>query len=490
MAIQVWWDSVGVHDTNAREVIQTLRRNEVTAKPWTTRADHGIVLVLLAGDAHAAADRIAQIRRGHPLRCVAIALGPRADVPLPECSALLGAGADEVLAWSDAGPGGVAALLARWREVDASLNSDLVRTNLIGESPAWRSFLRELVEAAGFSAAPILIRGETGTGKELAARLVHAIDARAPKGDLVVCDCTTIVPELVGSELFGHVRGSFTGSIGPRDGALALADGGTLFLDEIGELPLDLQGHLLRAVQEQTYKPVGGNEWRRSSFRLVCATNRDLLAEVERGRFRRDLYYRLAGAVCLAPPLRERPEDVVPLARHFLREFLRVPDAPAISSALSAYLQAREYPGNVRDLRRLVQSIARKYLGVGAVTLGTVPPIERGTIEPSGRAWTGTPLDAWVGSALDAGVGLRDIGRAAEDTAIRLAVARSGSVRAAAEELGVTPRAIQMRQAQQRRDPDAAPIDHESAEDEPSPRATLAVLSNGVIRGFDSAPRA
>src|SRR4029450_8247587 len=160
-----------------------------------------------------------------------------------------------------------------------------------------------------FSQVSVLIVGESGTGKELIARLIHDLDQRRDKGDFVVVDCTTIVPELSGSELFGHERGAFTGAVGTREGAFALADGGTLFLDEVGELPLPLQGQLLRVVQARMYKRVGGNHWHRTEFRLVCATNRDLAREVERDAFRSDFYYRIANWPCRLPPLGERRGD-------------------------------------------------------------------------------------------------------------------------------------------------------------------------------------
>jgi transcriptional regulator with GAF, ATPase, and Fis domain len=137
----------------------------------------------------------------------------------------------------------------------------------------------------------VLITGESGTGKELIARLIHALDSRVDKGDFVILDCTTVVPTLSGSEFFGHEKGAFTGAIAQRDGAFAMADGGTLFLDEIGELPLVLQAELLRVIEEGMYKRVGSNTWRKTSFRLLCATNRDLLQEESRGNFRKDLYY-------------------------------------------------------------------------------------------------------------------------------------------------------------------------------------------------------
>ena len=187
--------------------------------------------------------------------------------------------------------------------------------------------MRELVEVGAFTNASVLIEGESGTGKELLAQLVHDLDLRRQKGDFVILDCAAITPELSGSEFFGHERGAFTGAVNARDGAFALANGGTLFLDEVGELPLTLQAQLLRVVQEHQFKRVGSNTWQRTEFRLVCATNRDLLAGVAEGRFRGDLYHRIAGWVCHVPPLRDRPEDILPLTTHFLSQLNHAPRA-------------------------------------------------------------------------------------------------------------------------------------------------------------------
>src|SRR5262249_38330331 len=151
-------------------------------------------------------------------------------------------------------PAEIAARLERWNEVDRMVQSPLVRRNLVGNSPAWIATLREIVEAAAFSDASLLLLGESGTGKEQLSPLVHTLDARLPKGELVILDCTTVVADLSGSEFFGHERGAFTGAAGSREGAFALADGGTLFLDEVGELPPALQAQLLRVVQEGTFK--------------------------------------------------------------------------------------------------------------------------------------------------------------------------------------------------------------------------------------------
>ena len=224
---------------------------------------------------------------------------------------------------------------------------------LVGKSARWRSVVRSVVEVAAFSQASVLITGESGTGKELVARLIHDLDRRRNKGEFVVVDCTTIVAELSGSELFGHERGAFTGAVSARDGAFAIANGGTLFLDEIGELPLPLQARLLRAVQEHTYKRVGSNTWHPTDFRLICATNRNLMTPD--GHFRADLYYRIAGWLCRTPPLRERKEDILHLARHFLAQLDAAKPALDSDEPVRRIPALARLPGNLRDLRRLWQ---------------------------------------------------------------------------------------------------------------------------------------
>jgi len=314
---------------------------------------------------------------------------------------------------------------------------------------------------AHFTNASILIMGETGTGKELAARLIHALDNRPGKRDLVILDCTTIVPELSGSEFFGHERGAYTGAVAARDGAFALADGGTLFLDEVGELPPTLQSQLLRVIQEGAYKRVGSNTWHKTSFRLICATNRDLLQEVAQHRFRRDLYYRLASWVCTLPPLCERPDDILPLARHFMLEHLREhdqphTDPPELDNTVRDYLLLRDYPGNVRDLRQIVWRIMDRYTGVGPITIGQLPEEDRLPIEMS-SAWQGAELDQLTRRALSAGATLKDIRATIEDAIIRLAIDdENGNLQRAARKLGVTDRALQLRRAAQR----ASVVDH------------------------------
>ena len=235
---------------------------------------------------------------------------------------LLRAGASDILVWSNAETTAreIKARFERWRSIEHLMEEPVVSELVVAKSPVWRTVLRDVAEIARFSDSTVLLLGESGTGKEVVARLIHLLDPRPDKRDLVILDCSSITPELSGSEFFGHERGSFTGASSERQGAFALANGGTLFLDEIGELPLPLQAQLLRVIQERTYKRVGGNVWQRTAFRLVCATNRDLQELVRCGGFRSDLYYRIAGCICHLPPLRERLEDIVPLAEHFLRD--------------------------------------------------------------------------------------------------------------------------------------------------------------------------
>lgn len=245
-------------------------------------------------------------------RVLAVMIG-EADTAIPSWS-ILHSGVSDILFWRKEKPvaSEIAARLQRWALVDAIVYSPLVKNNLIGDSVTWLSVVRQIIEVAYFTTAQVLITGESGTGKELVARLIHSLDQREDKKELIVLDCTTVVQDLSGSEFFGHERGAFTGASGPREGAFSLANGGSLFLDEVGELPLRLQAELLRVVQEKSYKKVGSNIWQKTNFRLICATNRDLAKEESQGNFRKDFFYRIASWVCKLPPLRERREDIIP----------------------------------------------------------------------------------------------------------------------------------------------------------------------------------
>ena len=362
---------------------------------------------------------------------------------------LLSAGAADALDWDDEATLAerIAARLARWTEIERLVESDLFNRHLVGKSSTWRVLKRKLIEAAVYSSGNILLVGETGTGKEQIAKAVHQLDRRAGKPDLAIVDCTTLSPELSGSELFGHERGAFTGAVNARDGAFALANGGTLLLDEVGELPLQLQAQLLRVIQERTYKRVGGNTWHRTEFRLICATNRDLAQLVRDGGFRGDLFYRIADWVFRPPPLRERRSDILPLAQHFLKA-AGSDRTPQLDRHLADYLVCRDYPGNVRDLRGLVMRLHSRHVGTGPITIGALP------VEDRPRA--GRPPEPFgepgfllaIQRAFERGIGLKEIGRAATDAAIGLSLEQEGgSLQRAARRLGITDRALQMRRA-------------------------------------------
>jgi DNA-binding NtrC family response regulator len=219
---------------------------------------------------------------------------------------------------------------------------------LIGHSPKVQLVLRQM-EKVSSSKWPVLILGETGTGKELIAKNLHS---RSLSGPFVVIDCSSLVGPLMESELFGHTKGAFTGASNAKLGLIELANGGTAFFDEIGELPIDLQAKLLRVLQEKEFRPVGSTQVRRSDFRVISATNRDLAAEVEKGTFRRDLYFRLNVITLRLPPLRTRVDDIPELVEHFLHRYGR---GQIMSGEAMEVLRSYEWPGNVRQLEHCIQ---------------------------------------------------------------------------------------------------------------------------------------
>ena len=236
-------------------------------------------------------------------------------------------------------------------EVEISMNY----SRIIGESPALKKMLARL-EAVAETSANVLIEGESGVGKELVAHVIHSRSTRSD-GPLVKVNCASIPSELFESEFFGHVKGAFTGAHRDRVGRFELADGGTIFLDEIGEIPLALQGKLLRVLQESEYERVGDETTRSVDVRVIAATNRNLDEAVENGEFREDLFYRLSVFPIVVPSLRERGEDVLQLASHFLertcQEFGHRP--LALSRQQAALLQQYDWPGNVRELKNVIE---------------------------------------------------------------------------------------------------------------------------------------
>ncbi len=225
---------------------------------------------------------------------------------------------------------------------------------LVGNTPAMQNLLRMISKVAQ-SAHPVLILGESGTGKELVARAIHNSGPNASRPFLPI-DCGALVPTLIESELFGHVRGAFTGASRPKEGLLAAADHGTVFLDEIGELPLDLQARLLRALQEKEIRPVGSTHSVPIRARIVAATNRDLAAMVEQGSFRKDLYFRLNVVNLRVPPLRQRSDDIPLLAAYFLERLRRESAIEYVfSDEALRIMHEYDWPGNVRELEHAIE---------------------------------------------------------------------------------------------------------------------------------------
>ncbi len=297
---------------------------------------------------------------------------------------------------------------------------------IVGASSKMREVV-ELAERAAVSDATVLLDGESGTGKEVLARAIH-VTSRRSDGPFVAVNCAALSTELLESELFGHEKGAFTGAVRTKPGRLEMAGGGTLFLDEIGELRPALQAKLLRVLQEREYERVGGTRTLKADVRLVAATNRDLDAAVNAGEFRQDLYYRLKVVALRLPPLRDRREDIRPLAAHFLTRFAREAGraTPRLEESAAVLLEDYAWPGNVRELANVLErSIV---LGSGdLLTIDDLPEElhERATAPKS--------------PALPAGLGYHEAVAAAKRAILRDALsAEDGHQTRAAKRLGLT----------------------------------------------------
>jgi two-component system nitrogen regulation response regulator NtrX len=240
------------------------------------------------------------------------------------------------------------------RELRATVDR---RHAMVGESYVLRQLLEQVAMAAPTNGR-VLIHGENGTGKELVARSIH-MRSRRMKGPFIEVNCAAIPEELIESELFGHMKGAFTGAVSDRRGKFELADGGTLFLDEIGDMSLKTQAKVLRALQEQIVEPVGGTSSVKVDVRVIAATNKDLPAEIRAGRFREDLYFRLNVIPIFVPPLRDRENDIALLADHFMAEFAREYGRrpKRLDAGAATGLRSYRWPGNVRELRNVIERL-------------------------------------------------------------------------------------------------------------------------------------
>lgn len=285
------------------------------------------------------------------------------------------------------------ALATELRQVRAQIGRDRF-CGFIGGAPAMQAVYRT-IESVAASKASVFVVGESGTGKELAADAVHQSSPRR-RHPFVALNCGAIPRDLLESEIFGHVRGAFTGASADRAGAARQADGGTLFLDEIGEMPLDMQVKLLRFVQTGTVQPVGAQRGEAVDVRFVCATNRDPLQEVEAGRFREDLFYRLYVVPVELPPLRARGADVMLIATHFLQQFAREEGRrfQGFDAAVEQALLTYPWPGNVRQLQNVMRNIVVLHDGE-TVTESMMPPLTLpGTRPQAPRQVTPDPTPA------------------------------------------------------------------------------------------------
>jgi transcriptional regulator with GAF, ATPase, and Fis domain len=303
---------------------------------------------------------------------------------------------------------------------------------IIGESPALKKMLARL-EAVAQTSASVLIQGESGVGKELVAHVIHARSPRS-QGPLVKVNCASIPHELFESEFFGHVKGAFTGAHRDRVGRFQLADGGTIFLDEVGEIPLDLQSKLLRVLQESEYERVGDDRTHSVNVRVIAATNRDLENAVAEGRFREDLYYRLSVFPIDVPPLRERGDDVVQLASHFLERTCQEFGHPplTLSRQQAALLKRYDWPGNIRELKNVIERAV-------ILSRGKVLRLDLAMSDILGPPAAAAPADTPAERQVLTDSELRELERNNIVAALRLAAGRVSGPNGAARLLGVKP---------------------------------------------------
>ncbi|MBK9517405.1 MAG: sigma-54-dependent Fis family transcriptional regulator [Anaeromyxobacter sp.] len=325
--------------------------------------------------------------------------------------------------------------------------SEADRPPLVGSSPAMKT-IYDMVARVADSPSTVLITGESGTGKELIAKALHRGSSRRDK-PLIKVNCAAIPKDLVESELFGYERGAFTGAVGSKPGRFELADGGTLFLDEIGEIPVEIQVKLLRALQESEFERVGGIKTLKVDVRLIAATNRDLKALIAEGRFREDLYYRLAVVPIALPPLRDRREDVPLLVRHFIEKYDRRlgKKVEGIEDEALQLLQGYAWPGNIRELENLMERSVL-FADGPLIEAAALPDAlrERGAAAPVPIAAVG-PLGA---IAAPSGASMKEIVRQAQAELERELIARAleetgGNVTRAAKRLQISRKSLQVK---------------------------------------------
>ncbi|HYW74966.1 MAG TPA: sigma-54 dependent transcriptional regulator, partial [Pyrinomonadaceae bacterium] len=325
------------------------------------------------------------------------------------------------------------------RVLRRTLRSSIDRSQIVGNSAGMREVF-DLIEQVAPARTTVLVTGESGTGKEVVARSIHFSSPRAESGQFVAVNCSNIPADLLESELFGHTRGAFTGAVAAKKGLFEVADGGSIFLDEIGDIPPETQVRLLRVIQEREFTPLGDTSPRRVDVRIIAATNIDLREAVRQGMFREDLYYRLSVVPIELPPLRDRRQDVLPLAQHFIRKY-NAENARQVSEHIApevlSLLENYSWPGNVRELENAIER---------AVVIAPGDEVSRECLRPEiadpQAARAVLREGAGAGSAIDVsrGINFYDEVRRFEIDLIRRALDQTGGHQSrAARLLGMNP---------------------------------------------------
>ncbi len=329
------------------------------------------------------------------------------------------------------------------RQDEQRLSEVMTRLGIVGQSAVMRALGRWIRKVGPLSDLPVLISGETGTGKELIARAIHALDPKRRQGPFVPLNCATLSASLAESELFGHRKGAFTGAVQDRRGLIRAAHGGTLLLDEIGDLELTLQAKLLRVLQEHRVRGVGEDREEPVSVRIIAATNRELVALIDQGRFRKDLFYRLSLLATNAPALSERGNDMEILVDHFFRKYGGGRTLRAAPSLLSA-LKAIKLPGNVRQLENLIQHAIVHARDDGTLGIEELPASVWDQLSHASPRQTGDhPAQDWAAVLDTNSWNLSRSLLTCERHFLKAALTRShGNQSATARLLGVTPRSI------------------------------------------------
>ncbi|HEX6581563.1 MAG TPA: sigma 54-interacting transcriptional regulator [Actinomycetota bacterium] len=416
------------------------------------------------------------------VRILAVGTSPEAVADIGPWPLLDAGASDVVVRMDDASLADeVSARMSRWAEVERLVHSSEVQDALAGRTLAWTSLLREIVEVARFSDASVLLIGESGTGKDVVARLIHELDPRPFKDEFVTVDCRTFVGTHDGQDLAGHLGGSSEEADAPLFGdigleTLGVRDAGTIFLDEVGELPSSLRGSLLRNIEQRNRRPVGGTGTPMSNLRLICSTSEEPSGP---GSETADDFWERITTRFRLPPLREHRDDIPTIAEHLLRRLRPNGEEIQLDPALRAFLESRDYPANVHDLLTLIRGISARHAGPGVVTVGSIPQDERFELTTVDQSWQRQDLERAVRLAIDAGASLKTIGEAARDTAVRIALSyEGGDVARAAKRLHATTRTIASRTGVDRAEADTVRSTGESSSIVEVPETALLVAAD------------